>query len=196
MTTPITIVDGTPDLPPDADAWLDQLPGPVAIAASGRDSSRTRVVSGMLHGNEPSGLRAIFGALRSGELFATDTLFFVGAVDAARAAPRHSHRMLPGRRDLNRCFRPPFADVDADRHNVQRLPAGTRLAWLREGAPWPFEALDAAGIDLAHDLFERQGYAIVTRRPIMPIMMTTNVVIAHADCLFYVVEEAENRRAR
>jgi hypothetical protein len=347
MTTPITIVDGTPDLPPDADAWLDQLPGPVAIAASGRDSSRTRVVSGMLHGNEPSGLRAIFGALRSGELFATDTLFFVGAVDAARAAPRHSHRMLPGRRDLNRCFRPPFwdvdgriaeallglirerspeavldlhnnsghnpvygvgigidpgrlglaslfaaryvasrlslgslheafgkgvpavtiecgragdphadgaalsglmrflragelprldeneattggmhilrdpvrvrvragvslaygerslsppvdltMDVDADRHNFQRLPAGTRLAWLREGAPWPFEALDAAGIDLAHDLFERQGYAIVTRRPIMPIMMTTNVVIAHADCLFYVVEEAENRRAR
>jgi hypothetical protein len=39
-------------------------------------------------------------------------LFFVGAVDAARAVPRFSHRFLPGRRDLNRCFRAPWEGAD------------------------------------------------------------------------------------
>ena len=292
----------------------------------------------MLHGNEPSGLRAIFHALRSGERFATDTVFFVGAVEAARAEPRHSHRLLPGGRDLNRCFRAPFddaegavaaallalvrtepleavvdlhnnsghnpvygvgigddpgrlgvaslfaehyvvspmslgalheafpvgipavtvecgragerhadeaaiagltrflragelprveaasgrmhllrgpvrvrvrpdvslaygegakadltLDADVDRHNFRRQPAGTRIGWLRDSAPWPFEALDARGTDVAHDLFERRGGAIVARRAIVPIMMTTSATIAHQDCLFYVVEERDER---
>jgi hypothetical protein len=344
---PITVLDRTPALPADANAWLDELPGPIAIRLRGRDSSRMRLVSGMLHGNEPSGLRAVFHALRSGERFATDTLFFVGAVEAARTAPRHSHRMLPGRRDLNRCFRAPFTgaegriakallgllraapleavvdlhnnsghnpvygvgsgvdpgrvgvaslfadryvasglslgalheafpentpavtiecgragerradeaaiagltsfldatelprveaasgdmrvlrdpvrvrvrpgvslaygersegawadlilDADADRHNFERQRAGTRIGWLREGAPWPFMAIDAEGADVARDLFERRGDAIVARRSIVPIMMTTSTTIAHQDCLFYVVEEEvspEERRSR
>ncbi|MDB4935401.1 MAG: hypothetical protein JWP87_2373 [Labilithrix sp.] len=341
---PITVLHGVPELPADAGAWLDSLPGPVAISTRGRDPSRTRVVSGMLHGNEPSGLRAIFDALRSRDLFATDVLFFIGAVDAARTEPRHTHRTLPGRRDLNRCFHEPegdldgriaesllelvrarlpealvdlhnnsghnpaygvgmgldagrlgltslFAeryvatslrlgslhevlprdipavtiecgragdpradevaiaglsaflhakalprasvdtsamrvlhdptrvrvrddvslgygersaapavdltmDLDADRHNFQRLPAGTRLGWLREGAPFPFEAMDASGSDVAHALFERRGDTIVTRRSIIPIMMTTNATIARDDCLFYVVDDAAKRRAR
>jgi hypothetical protein len=334
----ITVLDRPPALPEDASAWLDTLPGPTAIRTRGHDSTRTRLVSGMLHGNEPSGLRAIFHALRSGETFATDTLFFVGAVEAARAEPRHSRRLLPGGRDLNRCFRAPFRDdegevaaallalaraepleavvdlhnnsghnpvygvgigddagrlgiaslfgvryvvsplelgalheafperipavtmecgragerhadeaavagltrflraerlprveaasgrvqllrapvrvrvrpevslaygeraradltldADVDRHNFCRQPAGTRIGWLRDGAPWPLEALDARGTDVAHDLFERRGGAIIARQPIVPIMMTTSATIAHEDCLFYVVEEAELR---
>jgi hypothetical protein len=331
---PITVLDRVPPLPADANAWLDELRGPIAIRVRGADSTRTRLVSGMLHGNEPSGLRAIFHALRSRARPATDTVFFVGAVEAARAEPRHSQRMLVGRRDLNRCFRPPFddadgriaealldlvrpepleavidlhnnsghnpvygvglgddsgrlglaslfgeryvvsplslgslheafpaaipavtmecgragerhadeaaiagltrflradvlprveaasgrvhllrapvrvrvrpgvtlaygaraeadltLDADVDRHNFRRQPAGTRIGWLRERAPWPFEALDATRTDRAHELFERRGDAIVTRREIVPIMMTTSARIAHEDCLFYVVEE-------
>jgi hypothetical protein len=335
----LTVLERAPELPADASAWLDGLPGPIAIRVRGRDSSRLRLVSGMLHGNEPSGLRAIFHALRSGERFVTDTLFFVGAVEAARTQPRHTHRLLMGRRDLNRCFCPPFLgaegqvaeallglvraspleavvdlhnnsghnpvygvgsgidagrlgvaslfanryvasslrlgalheafpesipavtiecgragephadaaaiaglmrflgasalprvdpasggmhllrdpvrvrvrpgvslaygergldvsadltlDIDADRHNFQRQRAGTRIAWLRERAPWPFEAIDADGSDVASELFERRADAIVARRSIVPIMMTTSATIAQQDCLFYVVDEVD-----
>jgi succinylglutamate desuccinylase len=92
--------------------FLDTLPGPTILAVRGRDRSRVRVVAGMLHGNEPSGVRAIHCALREGPAPATDMLYFVGAVDAARAVPRFSHRFLPGRRDLNRCFRAPWDGPD------------------------------------------------------------------------------------
>lgn len=100
------------DLPDDPDAFLDQLERPTVFRVPGRDRSRCRVVSGSLHGNEPSGLRAIHRFLSLGEPPAVDAWLFVGGVESARAEPRYSHRMLPGRRDLNRCFRPPFGDRD------------------------------------------------------------------------------------
>lgn len=100
------------DVPARVDDFLDTLPGPTILAVRGRDRSRVRVVAGMLHGNEPSGVRAIHRALREGPEPSTDMLYFVGAVDAARAAPRFSHRFLPGRRDLNRCFRAPWTGPD------------------------------------------------------------------------------------
>jgi hypothetical protein len=102
----IEISDGW-RIPADVDAFLDGLPGPALLRLRGRDHTRLRVVAGTLHGNEPSGLRAIHQAL-CGVFPAVDVVFFLGAVEAARAAPRFGHRMLPGRRDLNRCFRPPF----------------------------------------------------------------------------------------
>ncbi len=100
------------DIPEDPDAFLDQLTRPTLFHVPGRDPSRRRVVAGSLHGNEPSGLRAIHRFLASGETPVVDAWLFVGAVESAREKPRFSHRMLPGRRDLNRCFRPPFGDPD------------------------------------------------------------------------------------
>jgi hypothetical protein len=66
----------------------------------------------MLHGNEPSGLRAIHRALRAPAAPQVDTVFFIGAVEAAKAEPRYRHRMLPGRMDLNRCFGRPGTEKD------------------------------------------------------------------------------------
>jgi succinylglutamate desuccinylase len=100
------------DIPAGVDDFLDALPGPTILAVRGQDRSRVRVVAGTLHGNEPSGLRAVHRALREGPTPATDMLYFVGAVDAARAMPRFSHRFLPGARDLNRCFRAPWDGPD------------------------------------------------------------------------------------
>lgn len=338
--TPITLVDGYPELPASAEAWLDRLAGPTVIRLRGRDSTRTRLVSGMLHGNEPSGLFAIFHALASRAPLATDALFFVGAVEAARAEPRLTNRMLEGRRDLNRCFREPFSDVDGriagallerlraepleavvdlhntsghnppygiaagmdsgrigvtslfaaryvasslsigalgeafpasvravaiecgragerradetaiagltrflaagelprvegraigmhlyrdpvrvhvrrdvslafgdrgerhradvtvdanvDRHNFQRLLPGTRIAWVRQGVPWPFDARTASGSDVSKDLFEWRDDGIVARRELVPIMMTTSAKAARDDCLCYIVEPVES----
>lgn len=89
-------------------AFLRRLEGPSLISLSGRDGARVRVVSTLLHGNEPSGLRAVIRFLRSSEIPATDVLFFVGAVGTALAKPGFAHRALPGEQDANRCWTPPF----------------------------------------------------------------------------------------
>lgn len=137
------------DVPGDCDDFLSALRGPVMFHLRGRDRSRTRVVAGALHGNEPSGLRAIHAALAAKIEPATDVLFFLGAVDAARAEPRFSHRMLPGRRDLNRCFRPPF---DGPEGRV----AEQALRLLRASAP-------EAVIDLHNNSGRNPAYGIGIR---------------------------------
>ncbi|MDO8909695.1 MAG: succinylglutamate desuccinylase/aspartoacylase family protein [Pseudohongiella sp.] len=95
--------------------FLCALPGPTHIKLSGRDGGRCRVVVTLLHGNEPSGLSAVHALLRQGVEPAVDIHIFIANVDTARTQPFFSHRMLPGERDLNRCFRAPFDTDDQAR---------------------------------------------------------------------------------
>jgi hypothetical protein len=329
------------EVPEDADTFLASHSGPTAYSQSGRDRSRLRVVVTLLHGNEPSGLRAVHAWLRSGLEPATDAVFVLAAIEAARRPPGFAHRMLPGARDLNRCFRPPWdgpegalareiraltadprveavvdihnntghnpsygvgpkadparlslvaafgnryilndlrvgalieelelpavvvevgragdpaADAvarrglaafleseapadpagpdrrievlieplrvcvragvsiaygeapapgadftlraDVDRHNFESLPAGVSIGWMRPGGPWPLEARGADGVDRADVWFAERGACIETRRPLVPIMMTTDPAIAMLDCLFYAVQPASEFPAR
>ncbi len=324
-------------LPEDASAFLAQLGGPTCIRVPGRDRSRTRVATTLLHGNEPSGLRAFLGWLRGGAEPAVDAHLIVASVQAALEPPGFSHRMLPGRRDLNRCFHGPFDDTegalaqeilraireaepealidihnntghnpsygvgvevtpealalvsrfgsafvwshlrlgalmevlrdipsatvevgrsgdpeadavalrgltrflgdetldadpavpmrvlvtpmrvcvregarllvsdlppdaahpadlviraDLDRHNFERIEPGTRLGWVREGTR-PLVLLDEDGRDRADFYFEVRGGALIVRRSIIPIMITTDPAVAASDCLFYVVRERD-----
>lgn len=102
----------SPDaLPEDDDALLAWLGGPTAIRVSGSDPSRTRVVTTLLHGNEPSGMRAIRSWLRAGRRPAVSALLIIASVEAGRA----KRRALPDRRDLNRCFGGPFDQDDEGR---------------------------------------------------------------------------------
>lgn len=325
---------GPDDVAVACEDFLDQLPGPTLVRIRGRARDRRRVVTALLHGNEPSGLRAVHAYLRSGQQPAVDALVFLGAVEAARAQPRHSQRMLPDRRDLNRCFRPPYVGVDGeiaeealerltaesfegavdlhnntghnpayglgrqldgvrlglcalfamryvhthlrlgtvvevldeiapsitvecgragdpaadstaeaglrrfleedriepvvvgpepitilvdpvrvrvrpgvslafsaqirpkvaltldlaiDRHNFQVLPAGTRLGWVHPGHAWPLEATDASSADVSRELFALEAGELVTKRSVVPIMMTTDPAAVAADCLCYLV---------
>jgi hypothetical protein len=325
-------------VPPTPEAFLADLGGPSLLCMAGRDRRRTRAVVTLLHGNEPSGVRALHTWLRGDEMPAVDVICFLGAIDAALTPPGFAHRMLPGHRDLNRCFRPPWegpegavagealrllresgceamvdlhnntghnpayavgthldaaalnltalfaeryvctslrlgsvieataedfpsvtiecgraGDPAADaaalaglrrylqadtiemrrvwaariavfdepvrvtvRHGV-RLAAGTRpvpgadltlaeeidrynfepvmpgalLGWLGAGGRWPVEARGADGQDVSADLFEVRGPRLLTRRGMVPIMMTTDPAVAAADCLFYVVQQRE-----
>lgn len=95
-------------LAPGVEAFLERLGGPSWISVAGRDRRRCRVLVTLLHGNEPSGVIALHRWLGSGEQPAVDVHCFVASVEAALTAPRFTHRMLPGRADLNRCFKPPF----------------------------------------------------------------------------------------
>jgi len=83
--------------------FLHALPGPSVFHFSG-DNSETRVITTLLHGNEPSGLRAIHRLLREGFQPVYQTKLIVASVTAAKTEPEFTHRMLPGKADLNRCF--------------------------------------------------------------------------------------------
>ncbi len=95
-------------IPGDPTGFLRSLGGPCAIHLVGRDASRTRAVSTLLHGNEPSGFLAAHRWLRDERMPAVDTLLVIANVEAALAEPGFHYRMLPGRQDLNRCFAGPF----------------------------------------------------------------------------------------
>jgi hypothetical protein len=76
---------------------------------------------------------------------------------------------------------------DIDRHNFERVPPGTPVGWLHDGAPWPLEAHGADGADVSHQLFTAREGLLQTRRELVPMMMTTNPTVAQLDCLFYAV---------
>ena len=94
--------------------FLKLLPGPTHIHVSGKDTSRCRAVVTLLHGNEPSGLHAIFETLRQQIVPAVDIHYFIPSVDAAKQAPGFIYRMLPHQKDLNRCFMKPHGDTEQD----------------------------------------------------------------------------------
>ncbi len=94
-------------LPEEDLEFLRRLGGPSLIRLAGRDPSRVRVVTTLLHGNEPSGLSAVSRFLRSGDRPATDVVFFIASVGTALAPPGFAHRSLPGEPDANRCWVPP-----------------------------------------------------------------------------------------
>lgn len=99
------------DTPED---FLRTLANPAAIYISGRDNSRTRVLVTLTHGNEPSGFRAVHRWLAEGKRQpAVNIVVILGAVTTALTSPMFFYRHLPDRRDLNRCFRPPY-DQDRD----------------------------------------------------------------------------------
>lgn len=112
--SPITLLsDPLPEsLPGNFDDFLNMLNGPTAITMLGQSSERCRAVVTLLHGNEPSGAQAIFHYLKSGARPKVNTLFVLASVKTALTPPRFFYRMLPGKRDLNRCFQPPFEDAE------------------------------------------------------------------------------------
>lgn len=99
------------DLGESVEDFLQLLGGPACFYVSGEDGSRCRALVTLLHGNEPSGVMALWSWLRSGVRPAVNLVCIVASVTAALTAPLFSYRMLPRARDLNRCFRAPFEDA-------------------------------------------------------------------------------------
>ena len=123
ITTPAgsAVGDITTWIDPEADdiggsamEFLNALPGPTHIHLTGSDSSRSRAAVTLLHGNEPSGLFAIYELLRRGLKPSVDMHLFILNVDAAKQAPGFIYRMLPQHKDMNRCFKEPFGDSEPE----------------------------------------------------------------------------------
>ncbi len=75
-----------------------------------------------------------------------------------------------------------------DRHNFERMRPGSLIGWVSEGTGWPIEAIGVNGSECSRQFFELDSGILRTRREFIPIMMTTNRVIAESDCLFYAVQ--------
>ncbi len=96
------------DVGPTVKDFLVKLGEPTFLWLPGLDATRTRAVSTLLHGNEPSGVRALHRWIKEGLQPQVNLLCFIGAIDAALTDPLFSHRFAPEGKDLNRCFRSPF----------------------------------------------------------------------------------------
>ena len=101
---------GADEIADNIEGFLQQLAQPTCIVIDGVDKSRTRALVTLLHGNEPSGTKALFRWIKSGRKPAITTICIVASVQAALEEPKFEYRVLPGLRDLNRCFRAPFDD--------------------------------------------------------------------------------------
>jgi hypothetical protein len=114
MSDVLRVVDAPApsEVAPDPLSFLESFDGPVALRVAGRDRSRVRVVTTLLHGNEQSGLLALHEWLRGAPRPAVDVVCVIANVEAARLHPVFTHRMVPGRPDLNRCFSGPFEGVE------------------------------------------------------------------------------------
>ena len=104
------IADDIPRQLANVEELLQFLGGPAVITQPGADPSRSRAIVTLLHGNEPSGAKAIYRWLMEDHRPAVNSVFVIASVPTALTPPVFSHRMLPAARDLNRCFRPPYGD--------------------------------------------------------------------------------------
>lgn len=93
------------------ETFIREMGEAVMIWVDGKNSARTRCVMTLLHGNEPSGLKALHRWLKTGEIPLCNLLCFIPSIPAALAGELFHHRVYPGQRDMNRCFLPPFNDA-------------------------------------------------------------------------------------
>lgn len=97
------------------EAFIKGLSEASMIFIEGQQTSRTRGIVTLMHGNEPSGLKALHQWLVSGIKPLCNVLCFLPAIPAAIIDPIYKHRVYPGQRDMNRCFLPPYSDEPGKR---------------------------------------------------------------------------------
>lgn len=137
----LTVLDADNlSLPAQPVDWLRCLSGPTVVEQRCAGSNHWCVVSGLIHGNEPSGLIAIHRLLSSALQPRVNLALVVSSVHAARKAPLFSHRQLPNSYDLNRRF-----GVAAGDDDVTRL-ARALAAYIRERNPlWVLDLHNTSG---------------------------------------------------
>jgi hypothetical protein len=119
-------------------------------ATSTAHAPRARLVSCLLHGNEPSGFVAMVDVLRRGERFPFDLWVLIGNVRAATEDGLYAHRHLDHQEDFNRVWGVRSATTD-----------------MRRCAAAILEQLRSADLEAAVDLHNNSGrnpyYSILTK---------------------------------
>ena len=99
-----TTRNSLPDSPID---FLRSLEGLTVIDINGLDQTRCRVVTTLIHGNEPSGLIAIHLWLSGQQVPAVNLRIIICNPEAAQMKPVFTHRFIDNSYDLNRFFSHP-----------------------------------------------------------------------------------------
>jgi hypothetical protein len=122
-------------------------------AASTVEGPRARLVSCLLHGNEPSGFEAMVEVLRRGDRFPFDLWVLIGNVRAATELGLFAHRRLDDQEDFNRVW-----DVD---------PTTVDRSDTRQCAAAILDELRGADLEAAVDIHNNSGrnpyYSVLTQ---------------------------------
>jgi len=94
--------------------FLLQLNGLCIFDIEGNDTARTRVMTTLIHGNEPSGFIALHQLLQKKIKPAVNMRFIVCNTEAAKLSPEFSHRYLESGQDLNRFFSKKCASTNGE----------------------------------------------------------------------------------
>lgn len=96
------------------------------------------------------------------------------------------------RPDVTFAFEPDEAELslraDLDRFNFSELPPGTRLGRVSRTATMPLTAVTHEGVDVSSHWFAVSGSDLVTTRPLMPAMLSTDEQVIRQDCLCHLME--------
>ena len=84
-------------------------------------------------------------------------------------------------------------EADIDYYNFRELMPGTQLAIVSSDCTLPLQAWNEAGNDVGAQYFEIQDNVLITRRKVMPAMLTRDVGIIRQDCLCYLMERLETK---
>jgi succinylglutamate desuccinylase len=82
-------------------------------------------------------------------------------------------------------------DENIDHFNFRELDPGTSLGRINANNKMPLQAHDDAGNELNEYYFELRDGALLTRRSVMPAMLTRDIRIIRQDCLCYLMERVE-----
>ncbi len=77
--------------------------------------------------------------------------------------------------------------TDLDQQNFRELPVGTELGRIGSAAA-RLEAWSENGDDVAEEYFSMENGRVITRRPVMPSMLTLDEGVIRQDCLCYLME--------
>jgi succinylglutamate desuccinylase len=85
---------------------------------------------------------------------------------------------------------------DIDHLNFRELPPGTLLGKYLLDSEIPLTVASIDHIDVADRYFEIRQGQLLTRRPLMPAMLTRDERIIRQDCLCYLMERIDYNRVR
>lgn len=108
------------EIPKTPLAFLRQLSGLCIFDIQGVETNRTRVVTTLIHGNEPSGFIAFHRWLQKKIKPAVNIRFIVCNIEAAQLIPEFSHRYLHEVEDLNRFFTNTAKNIEENTDIIER----------------------------------------------------------------------------
>ena len=110
----------------------------------------------------------------------------------------HSRMVIKAMKEIPLGFDPAdesrlLLNPELEKHNFREVPQN--CVWALNVHQWPcLELRDGKGVNRIDDLFEKSNERMITKKPFIPAMLTTNLEVIEQDCLGYVMEKIDLSR--